>query len=85
MTLDLRGAVAETPIIASHTSAVTPGAIRSRLELIQAEISSLDADLAGPISKGVIGLTEVRHEIVEGSDALHRAVEILDNNYKSMS
>ena len=66
------------------TSAVTPGAIRSRLEMIQADISSLEADLAGPISKGVVGLTEVRHELVEGSDALHRSVEILDSNYSSM-
>ena len=68
----------------AKTSAVTPGANRSRLELIQAEISSLEAEIAGPISKGVVGLTEVRHELVEGSDALHRAVETLDNNYSSM-
>ena len=67
------------------TNAVSPGAIRSRLEMIQAEISSLEADLVGPISKGIVGLIEVRHEIVEGSDALHRAIEILDNNYASMS
>ncbi len=69
---------------AVQTSAVNPGTIRSRMEQIQAEISSLEADLAGPISKGVLGLTEVRHELVEGSDALHRAVEILDNNYSTM-
>jgi hypothetical protein len=66
-------------------SAISPGTIRSRMEQIQAKISSLEADLAGPISKGIVGLTEVRHELVEGSDALHRAVEILDNNYASMS
>jgi hypothetical protein len=65
-------------------SSITPGAIRSRMEMIQAEISSLETDLAGPISKGVIGLMEVRHELTEGSDALHRAVEILDKNYTSM-
>jgi hypothetical protein len=52
--------------------------------MIQADISSLEADLAGPISKGVVGLMDVRHELVEGSEALHRSVEILDSNYSTM-
>lgn len=71
--------------MAAGTTAVTPGAIRSRMEVIQAEISSLEADINGPISKGVVGLIEVRHELTEASDALHRAVDTLDDNYKSMS
>ena len=70
---------------AEATSTLSPGVIRSRMETIQAEISSLEADLNGPISKGIVGLIEVRHELVEDSDCLHRAVETLDNNYKSMS
>lgn len=69
----------------TQTSAVTPGAIRSRMEQIQAEISSLETDLKGPIDRGVVGLIPVRHELAEGSDALHRAVDILDTNYKSLS
>lgn len=70
---------------AATASAVTPGTIRSRMETIQADISSLESDINGPISKGVVGLIEIRQELVEASDALHRAVESLDANYKSLS
>jgi hypothetical protein len=70
---------------AAQTSAITPGAIRSRVEKIQAEISSLESDLKGPIDRGIVGLIPVRHELTEGSDALHRAVDILDENYKTLS
>lgn len=64
---------------------VNPGTIRSRLEMIKAEMASLEADLQGPISKGVEKLREVSFEIAEASDDLDRAIEILDENYQAMS
>lgn len=67
------------------SSDINPGTIRSRLEMIKAEMASLEADLRGPISKGVSGLREISFEIAEASDDVERAMEILDENYRSLS
>lgn len=67
------------------TSGVSPGAIRYRLEKIKAAMSSLEADLQGPINKGVEKLREVSFEIAEACDDINRAVELLDKNYQTMS
>ncbi len=63
----------------------TPGGVRSEMEKIQAQVSALEADLSAMVTKGAVGYVETRHELVEASDALHRAVEILDNSYSSIS
>lgn len=60
---------------------VSPGNVRSRIEKIVADVAELESDLAGPISKGAVGYIEARHEVVEASDALTRAIEVLDENY----
>ena len=73
------------PEIPSPTSALTPGGVRSEMEKIQAQVSALEADLSAMVIKGAVGYVETRHELVEASDALHRAVEILDNNYSTLS
>ena len=67
------------------SSEVNPGTIRSRLEIIKADMASLEADLQGPINKGVVRLREVSFEIAEASDDLDRAIDILDKNYKTIS
>ena len=63
----------------------TPGGVRSEMEKIQAQVSALEADLSAMVTKGAVGYVESRHELVEASDALNRAVEILDNNYSKIS
>ncbi|KKL78190.1 hypothetical protein LCGC14_2027330 [marine sediment metagenome] len=75
---------AETPTATACTRGWTPGGVRSEMEKIQAQISALESDLSAMVSRGTVGYVEARHELVEASDALHRAVEILDDNYSSM-
>lgn len=53
--------------------------------MIKAEMSSLEADLQGPIGKGVVQLRDVAFEIAEASEDLDRAIALLDENYKSLS
>ncbi len=58
---------------------VTPGDVRERLGSIRALSRELEEDLEKPISRAnIITLIPVRHELVEASDALDRAIEMLD-------
>jgi hypothetical protein len=89
MTMNVAGGEGHEPLHASASSTTvrgwTPGGVRSEMEKIQAQVSALEADLSAMITRGAIGYVETRHELVEASDALHRAVEILDNNYSKIS
>ncbi len=66
------------------STTTSPGQIRNAIEMLQAGISELEKNLAAPISKGVTALVEVNFELAEASDALHRACDKLDENYKSL-
>jgi hypothetical protein len=63
---------------------MSPANIRSRLEKVQAELSSLEVDMRIPIKRGVAMLSEVSFEVVEASDTIDRAIKILDENYREL-
>lgn len=64
---------------------MTPGKIRERLEAAKQEIRDIEETLEKPISGGMVGYIVVRHELVEAWEALDRAIEQLDQNYKKLT
>lgn len=67
------------------TTTINPSTIRSRLEQIKSEMSSLERDIQGPIRQGIPRLGEVSFELAEASEGVDRALKFLDENYKTLS
>ena len=70
--------------MAGEAMKLSPGDLRSRLEELQAEVRGIENDLDGPVRQGVVALIGIRHELVEASEALERAISELDENYKDL-
>jgi len=64
---------------------MSPSEIRGRLEKANAEIRLLEQDLVEWGRQGATLASPVRFEVTEASEALERAVEVLDQSYKSAS
>lgn len=63
---------------------MTPGKIREQLEAARNTVREIEENLEKPISGGMVGYVIVRHELVEAWEALDRAIEQLDQNYKKL-
>lgn len=63
---------------------MNPGKLRDQLSALQQEILQVERTLDTMVSRGVSQLVEVRQEITESCEALERAVEKLDENYKHL-
>jgi len=64
---------------------VQPGKLRDLLVEIRERMMNLETDLNGPIAEGAVALIPIRHELVEASEAVDRAVEHLDGSYRDFS
>jgi hypothetical protein len=51
------------------------------LEEIKSRLIKIEKDLAGPISKGATGFIELRHEVIDATDGVERAIEVMDNTF----
>ncbi len=59
--------------------------LRNRLENINALLRRVEVDLVEQGKQGVVAAHEIRLEVTESSEAVERAIEALDANYRDMS
>ena len=64
---------------------MNPNDLRNSLCKVREDLGRLEAELNVLVGRGVTAAIEVSHEMVEANDALDRAVEILDQNYKGVN
>lgn len=64
---------------------MSPGKLREDLERLQNEVRGLEVPLDEKVAKGMVAYIPIRHELTEAWDALGRAIESLDESYRSLS
>ena len=64
---------------------MTPGTLREALAQLQNEMRDIEKPVEEKVAAGMVLYIAVQHELAEAWDAIQRAVEHLDENYKSMS
>jgi hypothetical protein len=63
---------------------MNPGIIRDRLDRLSGRIRDLEQDLSGEICRERTGYVPICHELVEASEAVERAIALLDENYREL-
>ena len=64
---------------------MTPGKIRDVLARIKSEVRDVEFEMGEKIKLGVVAYVQARQELTEAWEALDRALEEIDQNYRRMT